>query len=66
MNLEITIDQDRCKHCGVCVDACPIPCFIESDKTIRVDDQDLCLVCRNCEANCPTSCIRVTLKENLS
>ena len=65
MSLEITIEQGRCKHCGICLDACPIPCFYESGKEVRVYHQDLCLVCRNCEESCPTSCVHVTLEEAL-
>jgi NAD-dependent dihydropyrimidine dehydrogenase PreA subunit len=63
MSLEITIDQGRCKHCGICIDACPIPCFYESGKEIGIFNQNLCLVCRNCEEGCPTACLQVTLCE---
>lgn len=61
MSLEIAIDHDRCKRCGICIDACPIPCFYETGNRIRVTRQDMCIVCRNCEENCPTACISVSL-----
>ena len=63
MSLQIVIDQDHCKHCEICIDACPIPCFYEFDKEIRTHLQDQCLLCHNCEENCPTICIQVILKE---
>ena len=61
MSLTITIDSDRCKQCGICIDSCPIPCFYEAGKEIGVYHQEGCIVCRNCEENCPTGCIRVAL-----
>ncbi len=63
MSLEIVIDQDRCKRCGICIDSCPIPCFYEAGREVEVFNQDLCLVCRNCEESCPVACVRVTLDE---
>jgi len=63
MSLEIAIDKDQCKRCGICADACPIPCFYQVGKEIEIVHPNLCIVCRNCVDSCPTGCIRVALDE---
>ena len=61
MTPQINVDESRCKRCGICIDACPIPCFYQAGKEVKVFNEDLCLVCRNCEESCPSTCVRVML-----
>ncbi|MFC1902890.1 ferredoxin family protein [Chloroflexota bacterium] len=64
MSLIIEKDDKRCNRCTICVDACPIPCYVfdEKENIVRIIDEDQCIVCRNCEEECPTSCIDIILE----
>ena len=63
---KITIDRDRCKGCGLCVDTCP-------KKVLALDSRlnakgytpaepvhmDLCIACALCARMCPEVAITV-------
>lgn len=69
----VTIDQNRCKGCNLCVVACPTDTLkLQSNE---VNDRgyhfaymlnpDNCIGCASCALVCPDACIevyRVTLK----
>lgn len=66
---EVTIDEDFCKGCGICVDFCPEEVFEESSKInprgyyqpkIKADKE--CKGCKFCELLCPELAIVITLK----
>ncbi len=62
----LTIDVERCKGCGVCVEACPAS-VLELAPTVngkgynylRMALADGCTGCANCAIVCPDSCITV-------
>ncbi len=63
---KILIDPDRCKGCGLCVDACPKKNIHLSEKEdlrgIRVachDDSYECNACKFCFEVCPDVAITV-------
>jgi len=66
----VTIDKDRCKGCGFCVDFCPREVLKMSDNinpkgyTLpTVTDESKCLDCGYCEKICPEFAIVITVPE---
>lgn len=62
----IEVDTDRCKGCGLCVEACPRHCIGISSKVNRKGycyaEQTVAEVCSGCTACgiiCPDGCITV-------
>jgi nitroreductase/NAD-dependent dihydropyrimidine dehydrogenase PreA subunit len=58
----VTIDQDACTLCGLCLEVCKgAPLYLE-DGRIQVDQDRLfgCIACGQCAAVCPQDCIAVT------
>ena len=63
----ITIKEDFCKGCEMCVNACPKH-LIELNKEkinakgyhpARMTDQSQCIGCKSCAIMCPDVCITV-------
>ncbi len=65
--IQITIDENRCKACGLCVEVCPV-------KALRINPAHLaaygkgcaeyinkCIGCASCATVCPD--IAITIKE---
>lgn len=62
--LEIMINRDWCKGCGICVQFCPTK-VLELDvreKAVAVRPED-CICCRMCELRCPDLAIEVRTEE---
>ncbi|KAF0227628.1 MAG: 2-oxoglutarate ferredoxin oxidoreductase subunit delta [Erysipelotrichaceae bacterium] len=67
MKGRVIFNEDTCKGCGLCVNACPMK-ILALDLT-RVNkigytpahcfDMDKCIACTNCALMCPDSCITV-------
>lgn len=62
----VEIDQERCKGCGLCIDACPkqVLGFSESYNSksyhpAEVQNQEACIGCGFCYSMCPDVCITV-------
>ena len=56
--LPCRIDEQRCTHCLLCVDACPYDAIhVFSDREVRIDYNE-CRGCEACEAACPPKAIR--------
>ncbi|MBN1664656.1 MAG: nitroreductase family protein [Deltaproteobacteria bacterium] len=52
----VTIDQDKCTACGVCVERCA--CFTEKGGAIiAAADENSCNLCGHCVSLCPTGAI---------
>ncbi len=71
----IVIDEQRCKGCLLCVEACPKTIIVPSSrfnakgyKVAEVPEADMekCTGCASCAKMCPDVAIRVwrTVKEN--
>ena len=64
---KVTFTVDRCKGCGLCVDACPKKILeIASDvlnakgyHPARMTDQEKCIACAMCAMMCPDCVIKV-------
>jgi len=59
---EITVSEEECIGCGVCVEECPVNC-IEPVKPSPVEISEECVYCGKCVQVCPVEAI--SLKEEL-
>lgn len=64
---KLTLKTDKCKGCGLCVDACPKQVLAIATDTINqkghhpvvVVNQDACIGCAFCATMCPDCIIQV-------
>ena len=67
----IVVDTERCKGCGLCVEACPKKIVEMTAKAVNKKgypyatqkDTDLCNGCTACAIVCPEGCITVYRKK---
>ncbi len=64
--IEIKIDRDMCKGCGICIKYCPKEVLARSEDLNQYDNHypevvsaDKCISCRRCELYCPDFAIEV-------
>ena len=64
---KVTFNTDRCKGCGLCVDACPKKILVLSPDVLnrkgfhpaQIADQEKCIACAFCATVCPDVVITV-------
>lgn len=64
---KLTFDKERCKGCGLCVQACPKQILAVSDTqsngkgyyVVEMTDEDKCIACAFCATMCPDCVIKV-------
>ncbi|MCX6007518.1 MAG: 4Fe-4S binding protein [Chloroflexi bacterium] len=56
------LDENLCKGCGICVNACPFNALSIKDQ-ISILDWDKCMGCGICEVMCPNNARSVVLEE---
>lgn len=64
---KVTFNEERCKGCGLCVNACPKHILtLEKEKINQkgyhpaaIVDQSACIACAFCATMCPDSVIKV-------
>lgn len=65
--VKFTIDEERCKGCGLCVRACPKN-ILQLSKTklnakgyhpAEMTDIDACIACASCARTCPDVVIHI-------
>ena len=66
----IVVDNERCKGCALCVEACPQDVIALAKKVnvsgypfVEVVSQDNCIGCASCAIVCPDGCITVYRKK---
>ncbi|MGI6039126.1 MAG: 4Fe-4S binding protein [Clostridiales bacterium] len=63
----VTFEKDKCKGCGLCIEACPKKILQLSEDEINlrgyypamIIDQDKCIACSFCAIMCPDCIITV-------
>lgn len=63
---KVTFNEDKCKGCGLCVQACPKKIVALSERMnskgyhpAEVKQQELCIGCTSCAIMCPDVVIKV-------
>jgi len=51
--ISFDVDPERCKGCGLCIDACPAGAISGKRKAPQVIDQGRCIRCGSCMEACP-------------
>lgn len=54
----ITIDEEKCKACGLCQRSCPVGAILGEAREKRHIDQSKCIKCGTCIKSCPFKAIR--------
>ena len=67
----VVIDRERCKGCGVCVEACPVDVLKLAPGVngmgyhySMMAAPDRCIGCASCAIVCPDSCLVVYRQKN--
>jgi NAD-dependent dihydropyrimidine dehydrogenase PreA subunit len=62
MSLEITVHEQACRGCELCIDICPTKVFeLNSEKRLCVvKHADDCIACLSCAYICPSNAITHT------
>ncbi len=63
----VTVNQERCKGCDLCVAACPVDVLMLQPKEVNdrgyhyafMKNPEACIGCASCAAVCPDACIEV-------
>lgn len=58
--VNISLDEELCVGCGMCINVCPHQVFILAQKKARFVDREGCMECGACAANCPVEAIQVS------
>lgn len=51
------INQDKCNHCGLCIEVCRCGAIVLVNNIITLIETEECHWCTLCEAVCPTAAI---------
>lgn len=54
---KITINEEKCKGCGLCQKSCPVNAIEGQAREKRVINQDKCIKCGTCLSSCPFKAI---------
>lgn len=62
MSLEITVDEQSCRGCELCIDICPTKVFeLDAEKRLCVvKHAEDCIACLSCAYICPSNAITHT------
>lgn len=56
--LDIRIDSEKCKGCGICKKNCPANAIIGGLKNVHIIDHQKCIKCGTCITKCPFKAIK--------
>ena len=55
--LRIRCDEDKCIHCGKCLEVCPMEVEVNNDSRKRKNATE-CILCQKCKKECPVKALR--------
>ncbi len=56
---KVTLDQDKCINCKICISTCPMGVYGEKSDSVEVVNEPECIACMGCVAACPVEAIEV-------
>jgi L-aspartate semialdehyde sulfurtransferase len=56
-------DEDRCTHCGLCINICPVKVFSRIDDWKISINKELCISCGDCIELCPVNALRLPVEK---
>jgi ferredoxin len=60
LSKDVTRDEEKCTHCGVCVPICPTGALIVDEETRKIIfKNDKCIACELCIKICPPRAMEV-------
>ena len=60
LSRDVTWNEAKCTHCGVCIPVCPVEALTVDPKTRKVSfDSKKCIACELCIKICPTRAMEV-------
>ena len=63
---EISVNEEWCKACGICIHYCPKNVLVADDQGHPVAEKiDDCIQCMLCELRCPDFAIRVVSRKKV-
>ena len=68
--VKLTVDTDKCKGCGLCVDVCPNDVLSMSEDYNAggycfplISEVNKCIGCQRCVKVCPDICFEIGIKK---
>ena len=55
--LRISCDEEKCIHCGKCIDVCPMEVEVNNNSRKRENATE-CILCQKCKKACPVKALR--------
>ena len=55
--LRIRFDEEKCIHCGKCLEVCPMDVEVNNDSR-RKENATECILCHNCTRACPVKALK--------
>lgn len=55
----LRVFEDKCIHCGLCLEVCPHAVLRLNGGKVGIEDRDACMECGACMQNCPAGAITV-------
>lgn len=63
--MSITIDDQKCTVCGICVEICPENVLVMTGRKVKAEYADECWYCGSCMMDCHRNAINVSFPRHM-